>query len=56
MQSGSGNGPARTARSDNRFAMNEDEASDALAVLLHDNLLNSAESLRGFHVNDGPPD
>jgi hypothetical protein len=56
MQSRSGNGAARSPSSDNRFAMHNDKSSDALAVTLHNDFLDSAEALRGFHVDDSAPD
>src|SRR6266699_252095 len=44
------------ARSDNRFAMHDDKSSDALAVTLDNDFLDSAEALRCFHVDDNAPD
>src|SRR5205823_2437829 len=41
---------------DNRFAMHDDKSSDALAVTLDNDFLDSAEALRGFHVDDNAPD
>jgi hypothetical protein len=56
MQSRSGNDAARSPSSDNRFAMYDDKSSDALAVTLHNDFLDSAEALRGFHVDDSARD
>jgi hypothetical protein len=56
MQSGSGNGAPCSAGSDNRFTMHDHKARDALAVTLHNDFLNFAESFRGFHVDDSAPD
>ena len=52
MQSGSGNNPSGSASSDYRFAVHDDKTSHAFAVTLQDHLLDLAESLRGFHIDD----
>ena len=52
MQSRRGNDAARSASSDNRFAMHDDKSSDALAVTLDNDFLDSAEALRGPYSLD----
>ncbi len=56
MHSGSGNHPPFSTGCDNRFAMYDDKTSYALAVTLHDDLLDFAEPLCGFHVDDSTSD
>src|SRR5215472_14895471 len=52
IDSGRGNRPSFSASADNRFAMSDDKTSNALAVTLHDDLLDLTEPLRRFHVDD----
>src|SRR5262245_64268024 len=56
IHSGRRNHPSLSATADNRFAMHNHKASEALAVTLHDNFPDFSEPLRRFHVDDSAPD
>jgi hypothetical protein len=56
VQSGGRNQAPASTGSHNGFAMHHDETGNPLAILLHNNFLDLAESFRRFHVDDGAPD
>jgi hypothetical protein len=56
VQSGGRNHAPASTGPHNGFATHHDETSNPLAILLHNNFLDLAESFRRFHVDDGAPD
>jgi hypothetical protein len=52
MHSGCGNHSPLSGASNQCFAMYDDKTSHAFTVTLHDDLLDFAQPLRRFHVDD----